>query len=170
MELGWININWLETTAEGSLEEHQGCDKSEDNFQMILGFFLNFFMSKSCISTFELLRALVSFWSSCFFHKFKAEIEAEPNSNFDWNDCSETGKRQNSCDDKFSAEDTYVEAQWWVIIKDYRPGSANAVRPAVSTALLSQICAVIGTITVIFTQYWNITSPQWCRFSRQFMK
>ena len=54
-------------------------------------------------------------------HLFKAGTEGEPNSNFR-NDCSKTGytqsgiKQQNSCDDMFSAEDTYVQARWWLTI------------------------------------------------------
>lgn len=49
------------------------------------------------------------------FLLFKAGTEGDPNSDFG-NDCSETGctqseKQQNSCEDMFSAEDTYVQAR-----------------------------------------------------------
>lgn len=122
-KLTWNNSRVKFRTASGTWEKW-----TDDSW--ILG--MNFYMSKSCISTFKPPRALVSFLTSCVFSNSQLKLRQNQTQTLGMIVLKRDVevKRWNSCDDKFSAEDTYVEAQWWVIIKHYRTGSANAVRTA----------------------------------------
>lgn len=131
-------------------------ESSLDRFQMILGLFLNFCLSKSCVKTIGPLRALASFSLPSIFSYLKLELRE--NQTQSGNDCSEAGCRSKAAKLLQWYVSFWRHTCWGTMKSDlrklYKTGNAKAVRRAACSAavkLLSQVCAVVWNLSHFYT-------------------